>query len=74
MKKFIVFANTMKRKILFGKHYEKINSVFGERPNLFLALCSEFLLRVLKILIEDPVYHTLRYPLTPRALYVRTQT
>ena len=29
---------------------------------------------VLKILIEGPVYHTLRYPLTPRALYVRTQT
>ena len=32
----------MKKIIVFGKHYEKINSVFGERPNNSLALCSEF--------------------------------
>ena len=28
MKKFIVFANTMKKIIVFDKHYEKNNSVF----------------------------------------------
>ena len=27
MKKIIVFANTMKKIIVFGKHYEKIHSV-----------------------------------------------
>jgi len=27
MKKIIVFANTMKKIIVFGKHYEKNNSV-----------------------------------------------
>ena len=48
MKKLIVFLNTMKKFIVFGKHYEKINSVFGERPNISSALCSEFLLSVLK--------------------------
>ena len=42
MKKVIVFANTMKKLIVFGKHYETINSVFGERPNTSLALCSEY--------------------------------
>ena len=36
----------MKKIIVFGKHYEKINSVFGKRPNISLALCSEFQLRV----------------------------
>ena len=54
MKKFIVFANTMKKIIVFGKHYEKINSVFGERPNNSLALCSEFQLRVKKKINEGP--------------------
>ena len=27
---------------VFGKHSEKIHSVVGERPNISLALCSEF--------------------------------
>ena len=54
MKKFIVFANTMKRKILFGKHYEKINSVFGKHPNISSALWSGFLLSCKKKLIEGP--------------------
>ena len=45
MKKLIVFRNTMKKLIVFGKHYEKINSVFGERLNISLALCSGFLPR-----------------------------
>jgi len=40
MKKFIVFANTMKKIIVFDKHYEKIHRVFGKRPNISLALCS----------------------------------
>ena len=44
----------MKKLIVFGKHYEKINSVFGERLNFSLALCSEFLLRVKKKLNEGP--------------------
>ena len=44
----------MKKIIVFGKHYEKINSVFGERPNNSLALCSEFQLRVKKKLNEGP--------------------
>ena len=48
MKKFIVFANTMKKIIVFGKHYEKNNSVFGKRPTISSALCSGFLLRVKK--------------------------
>ena len=48
MKKFIVFRNTMKKLIVFGKHYEKFNSVFGKGPNISLALCSEFQLRVKK--------------------------
>ena len=48
MKKLIVFLNTMKKFIVFGKHYEKINSVFGERPNISSALCSEFLLSCFK--------------------------
>ena len=42
MKKSIVFRNTLKKFIVFGKHYEKIHSVFGKRPNISLALCSEF--------------------------------
>ena len=54
MKKFIVFANTMKKIIVFGKHYEKINSVFGKRPNISSALCSGFLLSCKKKLIEGP--------------------
>ena len=40
--------NTMKKLIVFGKHYEKIHSVFGKRPNISLALCSEFPSRVKK--------------------------
>ena len=32
----------MKKSIVFGKHYEKNHSVFGEHPNLSLALCLEF--------------------------------
>ena len=44
----------MKKLIVFGKHYEKINSVFGERLIFSLALCSEFLLRVKKKLNEGP--------------------
>jgi len=54
MKKIIVFANTMKKIIVFGKHYEKINSVFGKRPNISSALCSVFLLSCKKKLIEGP--------------------
>ena len=54
MKKFIVFANTMKKIIVFRKHYEKNNSVFGKRPNISSALCSIFLSRVKKKLIEGP--------------------
>ena len=45
----------MKKIIVFGKHYEKINSVFGKRPNISLALCSEFLARLKKKLIEGPL-------------------
>ena len=56
MKKIIVFANTMKKLIGFGKHYEKINSVFGKRPNISSALCSEFLLSCKKKLIEGPAH------------------
>ena len=52
MKKFIVFKNTMKKLTVFGKHYEKINSVFGKRPNISSALCSGFLLSCKKKLIE----------------------
>ena len=56
MKKLIVFANTMKKIIVFDKHYEKIhNSVFGKRPNISSALCSKFLLCFKKKLIEGPV-------------------
>jgi len=44
----------MKKIIVFGKHYEKINSVFGERPNNSLALCLEFQLRVKKKINEGP--------------------
>ena len=46
----------MKKIIVFGKHYEKINSVFGERPNNSLALCSEFQLARKKKLIEGPEF------------------
>ena len=55
MKKLIVFANTMKKLIVFGKHYEKVIVFFAKRPNISLALCSEFLLCVKKKLIEGPV-------------------
>ena len=58
---FIIIITKKKRKhyekinsVWFGKHYEKINSVFGKRSNISLALCSEFLLRVLKKLIKCP--------------------
>jgi len=40
---------------VFGKHSEKIQRVFGERPNIYLALCSEFQLGVKKKLNEGPV-------------------
>jgi len=39
---------------VLGKHSEKIQRVVGERPNISLALCSEFLLSVKKKLIEGP--------------------
>ena len=42
MKKFIVFRNTLKKFIVFGRHYEKIHSDFGERPNFSLALYFAF--------------------------------
>ena len=54
MKKFIVFANTMKKIIVFRKHYEKNNSVFGKRPNISSALYSGFLRSCKKKLIEGP--------------------
>ena len=62
----------MKKIIVFGKHYEKINSVFGERPNISLALCSEFLLRVKKKLIEGPLFDFfLSQPLARGQVYCR---
>ena len=42
----------MKKLIVFGKHLEKINSVFGKRPNISSALCSEFLHSVKKKLLR----------------------
>ena len=54
LKKFSMFLNTLKKFRVFGKHSEKIQSVFGERPYISLTLCLELQLRVKKT-IEGPV-------------------